>query len=128
MRECGFCRARRSRGGVFSLAFSSSKAIGRNSQISGIPPEILKISVFCPVCVRAFVYASGIPVDSGGSAEKSPSVSRFRPVKDQTACFETIKLERIQLGLTFERQFVPKILVNLANMNFDLLPIRKRPS
>ena len=60
VRDCGVCRARRSRGGLFPLAYSPSKAIGRNSQKSGIPTEILKISVFGLSCVRAIVYASVI--------------------------------------------------------------------
>ena len=74
VRDCGVCRARRSRGGLFPLAYSPSKAIGRNSQKSGIPTEILKISVFGLSCVRAIVYASVI---RSGSAEKSPIVFGF---------------------------------------------------
>ena len=68
MRDCGVCRARRSRGGLFPLAYSPSKAIGRNSQKSGIPTEILKISVFGLSCVRAIVYASVIR----SAPQKSP--------------------------------------------------------
>ena len=68
VRDCGVCRARRSRGGLFPLAYSPSKAIGRNSQRSGIPTEILKIRVFGLFCVRASVYASVIR----SAPQKSP--------------------------------------------------------
>ena len=68
VRDCGVCRARRSRGGLFPLAYSPSKAIGRNSQRSGIPTEILKIRVFGQFCVRASVYASVIR----SAPQKSP--------------------------------------------------------
>jgi len=75
MRDCGVCRARRSRGGLFPLAYSPSKAIGRNSQRSGIPTEILKISVFWPVLRTRIRLCKCHPI---GSAEKSPSRERGR--------------------------------------------------
>ena len=80
MRDCGVCRARRSRGGLFPLAYSPSKAIGRNSQKSGIPTEILKISVFGLSCVRAIVYAKVIR----SAPQKSPP-----PFLDFTTPFTT---------------------------------------
>ena len=80
VRDCGVCRARRSRGGLFPLAYSPSKAIGRNSQKSGIPTEILKISVFGLSCVRAIVYASVIR----SAPQKSPP-----PFLDFTTPFTT---------------------------------------
>ena len=67
-------------GRPLSARLSPSKAIGRNSQKSGIPTEILKISVFGLSCVRAIVYASVIR----SAPQKSPP-----PFLDFTTPFTT---------------------------------------